>query len=102
MSRHDTVGKCATTVRNDKDEISVVYHKTEVVNVVKGKGEEKGNYLVTLKDGGWHSATTKARMNQAANQFGLGFHVFQKAHEWYVTTRDGSTRDFENGMQFTV
>ena len=40
-------------------------------------------YLV-LNSGGWRSATTKLRMNQAANQFSLGYQVYQENFDWYV------------------
>jgi hypothetical protein len=54
----------------------VRYHNTDVVVVKNGE--------VTLNTGGWKTVTTKRRMNQAANQFGLNYHVFQEDHEWYV------------------
>jgi hypothetical protein len=34
-------------------------------------------------------------MNQAANQFKLGYNVFQKAHRWFVTWK-GATIPFDN------
>lgn len=44
---------------------------------------------IRLNTGGWKTVTTKTRMNQAANQFGLGFSVFAKDFEWWVKI-DGS------------
>lgn len=49
---------------------------------------------ITLDTGGWSTVTTKLRMNQTSNHFGLGFHVYQKNHEWYVDYR-GVTYPFE-------
>ena len=40
---------------------------------------------------GWKSATTKTRMNQAANQFGLPYRVYQKDYVWYVESPSGKT-----------
>ncbi len=76
MPQMNKVGKVATTVRNKNDVISVVYHQTEVVRVENG--------IITLNHGGWKTFTTKARMNQASRQFGLGYYVFQKDGAWFV------------------
>lgn len=73
-TRHTTV------VRKPSGEIRVMYHSTDVVTV-----HANGN--VTLDTGGWRSVTTKTRMNQAANQFGLGFQVWQQDYKWSVYVR---------------
>lgn len=52
---------------------------------------------IRLNSGNWRTATTKRAMNQASNQDALGFSVFQKAREWFVTWR-GETVPFEDGM----
>ncbi len=39
-------------------------------------------------------------MNQAANQFGLGYSVYQKNHDWYVNLPSGKTVDFQDGLTF--
>jgi hypothetical protein len=39
-------------------------------------------------------------MNQASNQFGLGYQVYQKDWQWYVDF-DGQTIDFHDGMELT-
>ena len=64
----------------------MVYHSTEVVLATKEK--------IVLNTGGWTTATTKARMNQASNQFGLGYKVYQKDLAWFVIYK-GETRPFE-------
>lgn len=73
------IGKTATTVRTEfgVGKLSVVYHSTEVVKVAM-------DGTVTLNTGGWRTATTKARMNQAANEFGLSFSVYQEKGDWFV------------------
>lgn len=82
-------------------DIAVTYHQTLVVDLRDG--------IVTLDSGGWKTATTKARMNQASNQFGLGFSVYAKDHVWYVDMADPArsfqhtkTVKFEDGMTFGV
>jgi len=80
MSQTHKVGKTATTVtRYFTGELSVVYHRTEVVHV-SGDGS-----IITLNNGGWRTNTTKLRMNQAANQYGLGYQVYQKDFSWFVS-----------------
>lgn len=56
----------------------VIYAGTEIVRW-------DDNEQVTLNSNGWRSSTTKRKMVQASNQFGLGFTVNQKAGEWFVT-----------------
>jgi len=52
---------------------------------------------ITLRSGGWLTATTKTRMNQASNQFDLGYSVFQKNFEWFVRL-EGRNLEFVDGM----
>jgi len=66
----------ATKATHTATGLIVRYHNTDVVVVKNGE--------VTLNTDGWKTVTTKRRMNQAANQFGLGYHVFQEDYEWYV------------------
>lgn len=91
----DQVGSHKTSVFAKDGKTYVIYRYTAVVC---WDGE-----AIVLNSGGWHTVTTKARMNQAANQYGLGYHVFQKDHKWYVNiSQDGgnvNTVDFEDGMR---
>ena len=54
---------------------SVCYHNTIVVKF--------DNYKIELDNGGYYTPTTKRRMNQASEEFNLGFKVFQKDYTWY-------------------
>lgn len=76
MAQTQKVGKHLTSITIIDGNITVKYHDTEVVTVNNGK--------ITLDSGGWWTASTKARMNQASRQFSLGFHVYQKAGKWFV------------------
>jgi hypothetical protein len=71
MANQHKVGTTATAVQQQGGIIRVIYHSTAVV--------EKTPEGVRLDSGGWRTATTKTRMNQASNQFGLGFQVYAKA-----------------------
>lgn len=66
----------ATDILHDGGMITVTYHGTPVV-----KFDDK---KIILNTGGYKTATTKTRMNQAANQFGLGYKVEQKHGGWGV------------------
>lgn len=39
---------------------------------------------IVLNTGGWRTQTTKNRMNQASNQFKLGYQVRQEGGKWGV------------------
>ena len=53
---------------------------------------------VTLNSGGYETVTTKRKMNQAANQFALGFGVYQRKGEWYVDDAQGNVHEFRDGI----
>ena len=76
----------ATSVVCTNGRITVVYHKTRVVDVTPKH--------ITLDTGGWKTATTKLRMNQASAQFNLGYSVYQQKGQWFVSYR-GVTRQFD-------
>jgi len=93
MSRQSTLGKTATSVRTDENgKTHIQYHETQVVSF--------DTDTVTLDSGDWKTATTKTRMNQAANQFRLGFAVFQAKGEWFVDVPSGARVPFRDGMTF--
>jgi hypothetical protein len=72
----------ATKVYTEDGYTKVRYHRTVVVMF-----DDKETILNT---NGWASNTTKLRMNQASNQFGLGYYVFQKDYEWFIQTKSGT------------
>lgn len=77
MAQQYKLGTTATAVFTDDDGMTViVYHSTPVVKF--------GTETIKLNNGGYLTATTKTRMNQASNQFDLGYSVTQKDGEWFV------------------
>ena len=88
MAQVEQIGKHMTTVdfRKSDGRTFVRYWSTDVVQF--------DNQWVTLDHGNWMTATTKVRMNQTANQFGLGFNVYQKNFEWFVATPSGDVIKF--------
>lgn len=91
MGRMNKVGKTATKIRTEAGVTFVRYHATDVVAFTADR--------ITLNSGGWRTATTKARMNQTAQEFGLPFSVFQNKGEWFVTI-GVKIVEFKDGMQF--
>ena len=81
MAQQQTIGTHRTTVATDDDVLMVTYHNTVVVKVTN-------NRYVTLNTGGWYTNTTKTRMNQASNQYGLRYSVYQVDFTWYVSIGD--------------
>jgi hypothetical protein len=66
-----------TRVLADEDNVTrVFFHETPVVSF--------NERSIALNTGGWWTRTTKARMNQASQEFGLGFRVLQKQNKWLV------------------
>ncbi len=96
MAQTHSIGKVATSVytrsTDGRNYTCVKYHATEVVIF--------SNDTILLDSGGWRTVTTKTRMNQASNQYGLGYQVYQKDHVWYVDFKGQSLR-FDDGMVLT-
>ena len=92
MGQTQTIGRTATKVEHRGLETFVRYHNTDVVQF--------DSLYITLNTGGWETATTKLRMNQASNQFNLGFSVYQKDFQWFVVIPQGETVEF-TGQRMT-
>lgn len=75
-SLHNGVRGIATNVRTQGSKTIVRYHDTDVVTF-------DGNTVI-LRTGGWKTATTKTRMNQASFQYDLRYHVHQTKGKWFV------------------
>ena len=92
MGQTQTIGRTATKVEHLGKYTYVWYHNTDVVQF--------DSLYITLNTGGWKTATTKLRMNQASNQFNLGFSVYQKDFQWFVVIPQGETVEF-TGQRMT-
>lgn len=90
MAQNKVCRGVATSVATDADGTTrATYHNTVVV--------EWDAHKVVLNSGGHQTVTTKRRMTQASNQFGLGYAVYQRGHSWYVD-HNGETHPFRDGM----
>lgn len=88
MTQQHTVGRVATTVfTDDRGRTQCVYHSTAVASF----DDER----IILNTGGYHTYTTKLRMNQFSNQFRLGYEVYQRDFDWFITF-DGKTIPFDD------
>jgi hypothetical protein len=65
-----------TRVLTDEEKTWVFFHDTPVVTF--------NDETIELNTGGWKTRSTKVRMNQASQEFKLGFRVFQKQGGWFV------------------
>lgn len=89
MANTRIIGKHKTKVIRTENTLAVKYVNTVVVYNTPSR--------VVLNTGGWKTNTTKTRMNQAANQYYLGYQVFQKNYNWYVKClRSEKIFEFEN------
>ena len=89
MAQQNEVRGVHTSVLTEDGVTKVFYRGTTVVAFTL---EE-----ITLQSNGWRTNTTKTRMTQASNQFGLGYSIYQKDYSWYVKFR-GETFDYGDGM----
>ena len=81
-----------TAIYSDNGTTKVILYSTKIVEWNHNRDS------IILNNGGWMTVTTKRRMNQVAEQFDLGFTVYQKDFEWYVVL-NGQTLPFEDGME---
>ena len=79
-------------VKTTCENLVVNYRGTKVVEVNPIKR------VVTLRAGGWYTATTKSRINQYAGPFGVS--ISQVKDVWYVKTPNGTTC-FTEGMKIS-
>lgn len=77
MAQQYRLGSKATKLFTKGRSTCVKYHNTVVVKFT--------SKTIILNTGGWKTATTKTRMNQASNSFNLGYNVFSKSGKWFVS-----------------
>ena len=75
-------------------EVTLWLHATPIVSVYSSG-------LIQLCSGGWHTVTTKKRMNEALHLLGADFQVIQSAFEWYTWNWiTHEKRDFMDGQMY--
>ena len=91
MSQQTRLSKGNTTVKTVKGKTVITFYSTDIV-----KFDSKS---ITLNSGGYQTATTKTRINQASNQFDLGYTIYQRNGEWFVDTATRKEIHFRNGLK---
>ena len=95
MTQTQRLSKNNTQVWSDDDPDGWMGVRLHNTNVVRWNGID-----IVLSSGGWRTPTTKTRMNQASNEYGLGYQVYQKDFVWRVVLPNGTDVPFEDGMRF--
>ena len=80
--------------------VSITLHNTDIYRI---NWSHSGSSTITLDSGGWHSMTTKDRINRFLP---LGFRLIQRNWNWIIQEmEDGTYRDrelFFDGMQIKL
>ena len=83
---------------------SVTYHSSENLSEVRLHGNliawlDHQTQVLALSSAGWHTNTTKSRLNALLYEFNTGVRVFQKQYDWYIQDFTGKkTVDFYDGI----
>lgn len=84
--------KVATSVWTEAGVTSVKYHNTIVVQF--------DDDLIHLDTGGWFTVTTKRRMDEVSDEFGLNYRVYQRKFKWFVARIVGGRFDESTAIPF--
>ncbi len=96
-AREALKGRASRTIANntflarDGEDIALYLHRTPVVTF-------KADGSIVLNTGGWHTVTTKDRLNRVARAH--GWNLYADKRVWYVAHRSGAKFEFEDG--FTI
>ena len=86
---------------------SVTYHPSENLSEVRLHGNliawlDHTTQTLALSSAGWHTNTTKSRLNALLYEFNTGIRVFQKNFDWFVTDFTGKKKvSFYDGILVT-
>ena len=87
-----------TSAIHDGDTWMVRLHNTNIFKMV----EEESGRVITLNSGGWQTATTKKRINEAFESIGLRLVLYQDKGDWYIQLGNvAPTVPFYDGMVLT-
>ena len=83
---------------------TVTYHSSENLSEVRLHGNliawfDHTKQLLAISSAGWHTNTTKSRLNALLYEINTGVRVFQKNFDWYVSDFTGKRIvDFYDGL----
>ena len=81
-----------TTVITEDNISTVMLHGNHIATYYHNTKE------LALFDGGWQSNTTKSRLNALCAEFAIGFGVFQKNWEWFISDFSNDKKEFADGI----
>ena len=85
----------------------VTYHSSENLSEVRLHGNliawlDHTTQTLALSSAGWHTNTTKSRLNALLYEFNTGITVFQKNWDWFVSDFSGKKKvSFYDGILVT-
>tara|TARA_B100000427_G_scaffold214266_1_gene178747 strand:+ start:5754 stop:6125 length:372 start_codon:yes stop_codon:yes gene_type:complete len=86
---------------------SVSFHPSENLSEVRLHGNliawlDHTKQVLALSSAGWHTNTTKSRLNALLFEFNTGISVFQKNFDWFVSDFSGKKKvSFYDGILVT-
>jgi hypothetical protein len=86
---------------------SVSFHPSENLSEVRLHGNliawlDHTKQVLALSSAGWHTNTTKSRLNALLFEFNTGIRVFQKDFDWFVSDFSGKKKvSFFDGILVT-
>ena len=86
---------------------TVSFHSSENLSEVRLHGNliawlDHTTQTLALSSAGWHTNTTKSRLNALLYEFNTGIRVFQKNFDWFVTDFTGKKKvSFYDGILVT-
>ena len=69
---------------------TIVLHRTAIATY------DHNTQALKLNTGGWHSVTTKSRLNAILSEVKSGCNVYQKDFNWFVSYADQVVSFFDN------
>lgn len=92
MPAMNKLSNYATTIGQNDGQMVVTYHRTPIVSFDRD--------TVTLRTGGWDTVTTRRKLQQASNQFGLGYTVYRRHGDSFVRRPDGGDMPLDPVVTF--
>ena len=86
---------------------SVTFYPSENLSEVRLHGNliawlDHSKQVLAISSAGWHTNTTKSRLNALLYEFNTGIRVFQKNFDWFVTDFTGKKKvSFYDGILVT-
>lgn len=73
-------------------EVAVMYLHGNEIAIFDGE-------LLTLKDAGWQTVTTKERLNGILQEFGIDGGISQRDYKWYFRSNNGDTVSWDGMLK---